>query len=118
MEWNWDVDTHEFVMNKRGVVDVVEGQDAIKIWVYKCLMTTRGKYMAYDFSFGNDIEYLLEQNIERDLLKAEARRLVVEALMSNEFINSVTNVEVSIIDRTLQVELTVNTDYGDIEIKY
>ena len=83
MEWKWDVDTQEFITNARGFVDVVYGQDAIKIWVYKRLMTARGKYMAYDFSFGNDVEYLLEQNIDRDLLKAEAKRLVVEALMVN-----------------------------------
>ena len=118
MEWNFNVDTKEFVINNQGHIDVVEGQDAIKIWVYKCLMTARGKYMAYDFSFGNDIEYLVEQNIDRDLLKVEAKRLVVEALMVNEHINSVTNIEVTIKDRTLKIELTVNTDYGDIEIKY
>ena len=118
MEWKWYVDTQEFITNARGFVDVVYGQDAIKIWVYKCLMTARGKYMAYDFSFGNDVEYLLEQNIDRDLLKAEAKRLVVEALMVNEFINSVTNVEVTIKDKVLKIELTVNTDYGDIDITY
>lgn len=118
MEWKWDIDTKEFVIDSRGFVDVVYGQDAIKIWVYKCLMTTRGKYMAYDFSFGNDIEYLLEQNIDRDLLKSEAKRLVVEALMVNEYINSVTNVEVTIKDKVLKIELTVNTDYGDIDITY
>lgn len=118
MEWEWDVDTQEFVINKDGYVNVVYGQEAIKIWVYKCLMTARGKYMAYDFNFGNDIEYLLEQNIDRDLLKAEAKRLVVEALMVNEFINSVTDIEVTIKDRTLKIELTVNTDYGDIDITY
>lgn len=118
MEWNFDIDNNDFVINEKGHVDVVYGQDAIKIWVYKCLMTARGKYMAYDFSFGNDVEYLLEENIDKDLLKAEAKRLVVEALMTNKFINSVTNVNVEIEDKTLKIELTVNTDYGDIDIKY
>jgi hypothetical protein len=118
MEWNFDIDNKDFVINEKGHVDVVYGQDAIKIWVYKCLMTARGKYMAYDFSFGNDVEYLLEENIDKDLLKAEAKRLVVEALMTNKFINSVTNVNVEIEDKTLKIELTVNTDYGDIDIKY
>ena len=114
-EYAWDIETEQFIIED-GCIPIVEGVEAIKIWIYKCLKTIRGKYDAYDWSFGHDITFLIEQNFTRDFVISEAKRMTEEALLRNKYIKSLQNIEVSIIDKTLQISFIAITNYGNLDI--
>lgn len=115
-EYAWDIETGQFII-ENGCIPIVEGIEAIRIWIYKCLKTVRGKYDAYDWTFGHDIAYLLEQNFTRDYVISEARRITEEALLRNEYILSIQNLEINIIDKTLQISFDAITEYGNLDIR-
>lgn len=115
-EYAWDINTGQFIIDK-GCISIVEGIEAIKIWIYKCLKTVRGRYDAYDWTYGQDVTYLLENSFTRDYIVSEAKRMTEEALLRNKYILSVQNMEIKVIDNTLQIEFTAVTNYGNVDIK-
>lgn len=47
VEYDWDFDNNSFKFTANGNRIKVTGDDALKVWVYKALMTERNQYLAY-----------------------------------------------------------------------
>ena len=115
-EYEWSLDTNEFVITN-GQVSILEGAPALKIWIYKTLLTQRGRYRAYTWDYGNDLDSLiLAGGTVRDVLVSEARRITEEALLMNEHIRSLKNFTAWLDDSVLHIEFTAVTDSGEIEV--
>lgn len=115
-EYAWDINTEQFIIDN-GCIPIVEGIEAIKIWIHKCLKTVRGKFDAYNWDYGQDVSYLVEQNYTRDYTKSEAKRMTEEALLKNKYILSLQDLEVDIRDRVLCISFTAITNYGNLDIR-
>ena len=46
-EYAWDFENDCFLYDADGRLKIVEGDEAIKIWIYKALSTERFRYLAY-----------------------------------------------------------------------
>lgn len=95
---------------------ILEDKAALKIWIYKALLTNRYVYPIYSWDYGQDLEELIGQGYETDFIKSEVERRVQECLMINDQIKGCSNFDTSLINDQLQISFTVNTTFGEVAI--
>lgn len=106
---------YDFIHNKLKD-NLVYGKDAIKVWIYKALLTKRYKYLIYTWDYGHEIEDLVGKNYNHDLISAEMKRFVEECLSINPYILSVDNFECKFEGKKLSCDFTVHTQFGEVII--
>lgn len=127
-EFEWDYKEGQFIL-RNGCISIVEGVEALRIWIYKCLITKRGRYDAYSWDYGTDLESLIGTGLTREAIISESKRMVKDALLINSHILEVINFKVTFgsadaighvmyRDDTLVMNFTVVTDCGNIDIEY
>ena len=98
-------------------IKVVEGIEAVKVWVYKNFKTWRNKYNLYSSSFGtdlyNEIGFLYNETIKQQLMYAE----IIESCSVLPYITNVSdfltvaNMETG----SVSISFKVTTIYGNYE---
>lgn len=111
----WDFNNNKPII-VNGDFLIVEGKEAIKVWVYKALLTERFKYEIYSWDYGSEIETLINKGFTKSLIVSEVERYISEALLINEYILSVDSIEVNFNDNTLKVDISVSTIYGEVKV--
>ena len=96
---------------------IVEGLEAIKVWIWLVLRIPRYRYLLFSWDYGNEYESLIGKSYSEEYLQAEAKRMTEDCLLMNEYITSIENFSASFIEETLNLSFTVNTKYGAVEIK-
>lgn len=114
-EYAWDFDKNEFILQD-GKFVIVTGNEAIKVWAWKALHTERYHYLAYSWDFGQELESLIGSGLPREAIESECRRFITEALTVNPYINSVSNIEISMNDSIIGADFTLNTPYGEVNM--
>ena len=72
----WDFkNEHPLVVNNE--FKIVEGNEAICVWIWHAIKTFRYCYSIYSWDFGCEIDTLLGQNYTYELTKAEATRYTI-----------------------------------------
>ena len=97
--------------------NIVEGLEAIKIWIWLVLQTPRYRYYVYTWDYGNEFEDLIGQGYTEEYIEAETQRMTEDCLSVNENIQGISDFSVSMANDVLTVSFVVNTIYGDIEFK-
>jgi hypothetical protein len=90
---------------------IVEGNEAIKVWVYKALLTPRYQYSIYTWNYGSELMDLIGKAYTPSLTKSEAKRLIKEALEINPYILEVEITDISFKDSLLSATVKVKTIY-------
>ncbi len=105
----------DYVKNELKTIDrntyIVEKNEALKVWIYKALKTERFRYLAYSNSYGNDIETLIGK-VNTNVLNAEMKRFIIEALMVNPYIKELSEFEFNTYSSVVEVQFLVTTIYG------
>lgn len=97
--------------------EIVEGLEAIKVWVWLALQVPRYRYYAYTWNYGSEFEDLIGQGYSNGYIESESRRMTEDCLLINPDIQSISDFHVSVEKDTLTISFTVNTVYGDIEFQ-
>lgn len=95
---------------------IVEGLEAVKVWVYLALNSPRYKHVIYSWNYGNDLEELIGTSHTQSYLDTELPRLIEDCMLVNKHIKSISDMELTITDDKLTGSFTVNTDYGKVDI--
>lgn len=95
---------------------ILEDKAALKMWIYKALLTKRYIYPIYSWDYGQDLEELIGQGYETDFIKSEVERRVQECLRINEHVKGFSNFDIGLINDQLQINFTVNTTFGEVAI--
>lgn len=95
---------------------IVEGLEAVKVWVYLTLNTPRYQHLIYSWDYGNDFQALIGTAHTQSYLDTELPRLIEDCMLVNKHIKSITDVELTMADDRLTGSFTVNTDYGKVDI--
>lgn len=111
----WDFESNKMVI-KNGMPVIVEGNEAIKVWIYKAIKTERYKYLIYSWDYGCELEGLIGKGLPNSLIKAEVKRYIEEALLINPYILSIDDMEVDLIDSILSIKCNINTVYGEFDL--
>jgi hypothetical protein len=117
-EYAWDFANNEFLL-KDGKVQVVEKLEAIKIKVYKALITQRYRYLIYSWDYGSEFEQLIGQKYSKELTNAEALRFTqdtLKAYIDKGWITAIKDFETSFAGDELSISFTIVTPYGEANI--
>jgi len=95
---------------------IVTGNEALKTWIWKALVTERARYEIYTWNFGSKVESMIGKNFTEQLKQAEAKRYVREALLVNPYITELSDIVVEFEGSKLTITATVNTIYGEVNV--
>lgn len=102
------IENNEFV--------IVDGNEAIKVWIYKAIKTVRYQYPIYSWDYGCEINSLIGQKYTMGLTKSEAERYIKEAILINPYITDVKIIDINFSKDILSVSIQVNTIYGEVNV--
>ena len=111
--WDFEKDTP---ILENGDFKIVEGNNAIKVWVYKALLTPRYNHSIYSWDYGSELMDLVGKAYTPSLTKEEAKRYIKEALLINPYILEVTVVDTSFNNGLLSADIKIVTIYGESEV--
>ena len=95
---------------------IVEGNEAIKVWVYKALLVPRYQYSIYSWGYGSELMDLIGKAYTPQLTKSEAKRYIEEALKINPYILDVNVIDTDFKDSVLSANVKITTIYGESEV--
>ena len=94
---------------------IVEGVDAIKVWIYNALRTARYRYNIFSWDYGSELEELIGHSYSQEYLNVEAKRMVEDCILINENIISITGFSISLVNDKMNADFTANTLLGEVE---
>ena len=106
----WDFKRNVPIIENRDF-KIVEGNEAIKVWVYKALQTPRYQYEIYTWDYGSELLSLIGKAYTKGLTQSEASRYIKEALLINPYIFDVSIVSTSFDGDVLSANVKVKTIY-------
>ena len=114
-EYAWDFEARDFLLAD-GKNVIVTGRDAIKVWIWRALLTPKNRFKAYGPNYGNDLESVISQGLSSEALRSEVGRLLRESLLVNAYITGVQNLGIDIDGSRTSVSFTATTVYGEVDI--
>ena len=111
----WDF-KRDIPILENGDFKIVEGNDAIKVWVYKALLVPRYNYSIYSWNYGSELMDLIGKAYTPQLTKSEAKRYIEEALKINPYILDVNVIDTDFKDSVLSANVKITTIYGESEV--
>ncbi len=108
LTWRIDWDSGRII----GKIDELE---AVKQYAIKALMTARFRYLIYSDDYGCELEDLIGSDVTAAFIDSEVPRMVREALIYDDRVTDVTDIQFSREGDKLNISLVLNTVYGDIE---
>lgn len=105
-------------VNGRLTNEAITGIESIRQFIYMTLRTERYAHPIYSHDIGTEIQELLTDTEATDEYKEmEIPRLLEEALVVDERIDHIEEIEVTKQNDAFQVKLTIVTDEGTLEIE-
>ena len=111
----WDF-KRDIPILENGDLKIVEGNNAIKVWVYKALLVPRYNYSIYSWNYGSELMDLIGKAYTPQLTKSEAKRYIEEALKINPYILDVNVIDTDFKDSILSANVKITTIYGESEV--
>ena len=98
---------------KDGKTYLVSGNEALRIWIFFALSTSRYKYTAHSLSYGSEIRENVMGEVADELLQSEIERYITEALMVNPYIEELSEFSCKVTAAGLSVTFLCRTVYGE-----
>ena len=115
-EFDWDFENNCFKYDKSGHHVLLEGADALKVWIYKALATERYRYEAYSWQYGIELKPFIGMVMGVEEQISELKRIIIECLMVNPYIISVDNFEFTQEGASSHVTIELTTVYGEVGV--
>ena len=112
--WDFEKDTP---ILENGDFKIVEGNNAIKVWILKTLLINRYEFEIFSWDYGSELMDLIGKAYTQSLTKEEAKRYIKEALLINPYILEVNVVDTSFNNGILSADIKLLTIYGESEVK-
>lgn len=95
---------------------MVEGLEAIKVWVWLCLHTERFRHAIYSADYGTSLEQYIGHVLSDEYINTDCESEVTDALLMNEYIEGIEDFEVVRNYDTLNIKFRVVTKFGSLEV--
>lgn len=115
-EYDWNFEDDTFRYNSSGKRIALEGDEALKIWVYKALKTERNQYLAYSTRYGIELKPFIGKVMSVGERYSELKRVIIECLMVNPYIKSIDSIEFDANGDKVDCRIELTTIYGGINI--
>ena len=111
----WDFEK-DIPILENGNFKIVEGNEAIKVWIYKAILAQRYEHSIYSWDYGSELMDLIGKPYTPELTKSEAKRYIKEALLINPYILEVNVLDIDFKNCLLSANIKVHTIYGESEV--
>lgn len=95
---------------------IVEGIEAIKVWIWLCLHTERFRHAIYSSDYGTSLEQYIGHMLSEEYINTDCESEISDALLINEYIESIEEFEVVRNFDSLNISFRVVTKFGSIEV--
>lgn len=112
-EFAWDFD-HDCFLFENGTHKIVTKNEAIQVWIYKALKTERWRYLAYDNSYGIELEPFIGDYANSEYNATQIEQYIKETLLINPYITSIDSIEATIDGDSLSCTIALTTVYGSM----
>jgi hypothetical protein len=112
----FDFDKGDFVLVD-GKTQIVEGEQALKMWIKKALKTEKYKYKIYeiiDDTYGIELNEFIHSEYPTGVIYAGIQSSITEMLIKHPDITAVTSFEFTRNKQNLSVSFIVSSVYGAI----
>ena len=112
LEYGIDFDTGQLTGK------IVEGVEAVKVWIWLCLHTARYRFAIHDWDYGVDFEEYIGQTLDQEYVDTDIKKEVEDAMYVNPWITDVTDWRSSMDEKhdKLHLVFTAVTDFGETEV--
>lgn len=112
LEYGIDFDTGQLTGK------IVEGVEAVKVWIWLCLHTARYRFAIHDWDYGVDFEEYIGQTLDQEYVDTDIKKEVEDAMYVNPWITDVTDWRSSMDEKhdRLHLVFTAVTDFGETEV--
>lgn len=117
----FDFKKNDFVIGDNGKPVILEGMDALKMWIEKRLRTmSMGNYKMYrNTSYdGNIDDLVIGKTYDVQFTESELKREITEALTAHDDITSVNSFSFERVKDNLTVNISLTTIYGQEDLSY
>ncbi|MFQ9696410.1 MAG: DUF2634 domain-containing protein, partial [Zhenhengia sp.] len=76
---------------------ILEGKEALQVWIYKTLLTKRYSHLIYSWDYGQDLEEMIGKSYEKGLIRSEVERRIKDCLLINDKITACTHFNIQLI---------------------
>lgn len=95
---------------------IVEGLEAVKVWVWNCLRSERYRYAIYSWQYGVEYEQYIGQIVTDEYLQNDCQTETEDALLVNPYITGIDDFEATLDGARLHISFTLNTSFGSGEV--
>ena len=96
---------------------IVEGKEAIRVWIWLAMKIPRYRYYVYTWDYGNEYEDLIGQSYTEEYTETEARRMTEDCLLIHEEIQKISDFKTAMTGSALTAAFTAETIYGGLEVR-
>lgn len=95
---------------------IVEGIEAIKVWIWLCMHTERFRHAIYSSDYGTALDQYFGHVLSDEYINTDCESEISDALLMNEYIESIEDFEVIRNSDTLNIKFRVVTKFGSLEV--
>ena len=95
---------------------IVEGLEAIKVWVWLCMHTERFRHAIYSSDYGTSLEQYFGHVLSDEYINTDCESEITDALLMNEYIDGIEDFEVVRNYDSLDIKFRVVTKFGSLEV--
>lgn len=95
---------------------IVEGVEAIKVWIWLCLHTERFRHAIYSSDYGTSFEQYIGHVLSDEYINTDCESEVTDALLINDYIESIENFGAVKDGEHLRISFRVVTKFGSLEV--
>lgn len=118
-EYAMDFKTGEYIKDENNDVNVLEKNEALKVWIFKALKTERFRYTdVHSDNYGSELETNIGTIYQKSVKDALMINQIRDTLLVNPYISECYNFEISNEDEYVpQITFNVKTVYGELEME-
>ena len=95
---------------------IVEGLEAIKVWIWLCMHTERFRHAIYSADYGTSLEQYIGHMLSEEYINTDCESEISDALLINEYIESIEDFEAVRNYDSLNISFRVVTKFGSLEV--
>ena len=96
--------------------NIVEGLDAIVMWVHLALRTKRYEWLIFSWDYGEEYTDLLGYSYTQEYLESEVERMITECVTQHPYITGIQDLTVTVEKDKHHITFTLLTDLGEVEL--
>lgn len=110
-EWAYDFEANEFLLNEAGMPYLVEGNEALKIWLYWAVTTQKDRWRANSSDYGTEIERMMGLPVTTAIKSSELERTIREAVAISPYVKRIDRLELAVENGIVTATVTIESIY-------